>query len=390
MTGRHLRRSRGPDPRKVSGALGVLLLGIVLGAGSTAALARAGVDTSASAAELVPVATDRGPRGTATLQPERGPITLAFVGDVNAERSLAQRLSADPAGFVGPFARLLHDADLVVANLEAAIVTGQPGAGPLEGEAKEYVFGAPPAILDALVAGGIDVVSAANNHAIDFGPAGLVQTLDLLRARGDGMVIGIGRDEAAAYAPHVRDVGGHRVAVIAATQVVDADLIARWTAGPDQPGVASAKRVDRLVAEVARAARAADVVVVYLHWGVETEECPSAGQLELARALAEAGADVVVGTHAHRVQGGGSLPSDTARRRTVVHYGLGNFLFGAVSDASARTGVFLVRVDADGVLDHEWVPGRIVGSVPEPLAGPDAADELAVWERQRACTGLAP
>ncbi len=355
------------------------LLGAVAGVGGSAALD--GASEPAVPVVTEPVGAVHGPVGTAVARPEAAPITLAFVGDVNAAGVLGDRLATDPDGFVGPFAPLLRDADLVVANLETAVVDPVAPAGePLD---KEYTFRAPATILGALAAGGVDVASAANNHAIDYGPAGLAQTLAAKDASA-GMLIGIGADEDAAYQPFVRDVGGVRVAVIAATQVLDAELISSWTAGPDQAGVASAKRVDRLVESVTAAGADADVVVVFLHWGTEGEECPTQSQQELAQALVDAGADVVVGSHAHRVLGGGHLDG------AVVHYGLGNFLFGSGSPRSARTGVFLVRVDPDGPVSSEWVPGRIEGSVPQPLTGDEAAVDVAEWQAERACTNLAP
>lgn len=316
--------------------------------------------------------------GAAALVPARSSIRIAFVGDVNGERVLGERLRADPERFVGPFAPTLRAADLTVANLEAAIATGG------RAEDKEFTFRVPPTILDGLAAAGVDVVSVANNHGIDFGPEGLAETLE---AKADSIqvdVIGVGADEDEAYEPVIVERGGWRVAVLAATQVLDADRIARWTAREDRAGLASAKRVDRLVDEVEAVRRRADTVVVYLHWGVETEECPSAGQRELAAALVDAGADIVVGTHAHRVQGGGHLGE------AVVHYGLGNFLFGAVSDASSRTGVFVVEVSGREIVGYEWIPGRIRASVPEPLRGEAAAAEVDRWEDQRRCTDLSP
>ena len=306
-------------------------------------------------------------------------ITIAFVGDVNHEGSLRTRLSDRPEDFVGPFAELLRSADLAIANLEAALTTGG-SAVP-----KEFTFRAPPEILDALMAGGVDVVSAANNHGIDFGTSGLDDTLATKRAR-DGVggirVIGVGGDEDEAYAPFVADVRGQRVAVIAATQVLDSDLIRAWTATDEQAGLASAKRVDRLVEEIERTRADADTVIVFLHWGVETETCPSSSQQELARTLADAGADLIVGTHAHRVQSGGRLGN------AFVGYGLGNFLFGAVSDESAKSGVLLVTVDGRDVVDYEWKPGRISDRVPMPLDGGDAVAAVDEWNDLRSCTNL--
>lgn len=381
MAGAHLREV-GPGPgRRLAQFAGVLLAGMLVGGAGTVALdprADARVDAAvASPTSLGASEPDEG-SGTAAATPDPGPITLAFIGDINVERSLATRLDQEPDNFVGPFSDLLRSADLVVGNLEAALTTG---GAPLN---KEFTFRAPPRVLDALRAGGVDVVTIANNHGIDHGLAAFDETVAIKRAQPDGMVIGGGADEDEAYAPFVADVGGHTVAVIGATQVLDGGLIASWTAGPEAPGLASAKRVDRLVAEVAAARSTADTVVVFLHWGIEGEECPSASQRELARALVDAGADIVVGTHAHRVQGGGRLGE------AVVHYGLGNFLFGTVSEASAKTGVFLVEIDGRDVRGYEWRPGRIVDRVPWPVDPAADAAARADWDALRGCTDLTP
>lgn len=357
---------------------GALLAGLLLGAGVTLALDDGDDD---DAAFDTTDAADRGGEGIAVANPveasvERRPITIAFAGDIYVERSLATRLEEDPNGFVGPFAALLGDADLAIGNLEAALV--EDGT-PL---AKEFTFAAPPAVLDALRQGGFDVLSVANNHGMDYGADGLEQTLAIKRSQQDGIVIGVGGDEDEAFAPYVAEVEGQTVAVIAATQVIDADLISSWTATEDQGGIASAKRVDRLVEEVESVRATADTVIVYLHWGIETETCPSDSQQELAQTLADAGADLVVGGHAHRVQGGGRLGT------TFVGYGLGNFLFGAVSDESAKSGVLLVEVDGRDVLDYEWTPGRISDRVPIPLQGDEKDAAVDEWNELRDCTNL--
>ncbi|HJR23965.1 MAG TPA: CapA family protein, partial [Acidimicrobiales bacterium] len=112
--------------------------------------------------------------------------------------------------------------------------------------------------------------------------------------------------------------------------------------------------------------------------------CPSPSQRSLARALVAAGADIVVGGHAHRLQGAGRMEGG------LVAYGLGNFLFQATSPDAARTGVLEVTVTGRRVDGYRWVPGRISGGVPAPVTGADAAAELASWEALRGCTELVP
>ena len=305
------------------------------------------------------------------------PITIAFVGDMYFEGVLRARLDADPTSAVGPFAEILRRADLTIGNLETAVAVGGTRAD------KQFAFRTPPSAVDALRAGGFDAVSMANNHGLDYGPEGLAESLAVKRAQEDGFLIGIGGEEDEAFAPFTTTVKGQRVAVIAATQVLDSSLISAWTATPTQAGIASAKRVERLVEEVRSARAVSDTVVVFVHWGVEKQTCPSGDQRSLAASLVDAGADVVVGGHSHRLQGGGRM-GDAA-----VHYGLGNFLFKENSADGARTGVFEVTVTGRRIDSYRWVPGRISGGVPQPVSGADGAAELAYWEGLRECSGLA-
>jgi poly-gamma-glutamate capsule biosynthesis protein CapA/YwtB (metallophosphatase superfamily) len=306
------------------------------------------------------------------------PITIAFAGDMNFEGSNRARLDADPATAVGPYADVLRGADLAIGNLETSIAVGGTRAD------KQFAFRAPPSAVDALRAAGFDAVSMANNHGLDYGDDGLQESLAVARAQPDHFIIGIGGDDEEAFEPFTAVVKGQRVAVIGATQVLDSSLIGAWTATADQGGLASAKRVDRLVAEVEAARATSDTVVVFLHWGVEKMTCPTQDQQGLAQTLVAAGADLVIGSHAHRLQGGGRLGG------AVVHYGLGNFLFKENSAEGARTGVFEVTVTGRRVDSYRWVPGRISNSVPAPLAGEEAASELSYWDGLRGCAGLAP
>lgn len=299
------------------------------------------------------------------------PITLAFAGDTNFED-----VSGSPADRIRPFQDVLSSADLAVLNLETAITEGGSPVG------KQFTFRAPAAVLDGLAANGIDAVSMANNHGMDFGSEGLIDSL-VAKQTSPIPVLGIGADEDEAFAPFTTTVKGSTVSIIAATQVLDDSLVTAWTATDTQGGLASAKRVDRLVEEVTAARSTADVVVVFLHWGIERTTCPSGDQQDLARTLVDAGADIVVGGHAHRVLGGGRLDD------AVVHYGLGNFGFYSASGAAATTGVFTVTV-AGGTLDYQWHPGVIRGRVPYPLTGGEQEAAATAWDGLRACTGLAP
>src|SRR5919106_823956 len=225
--------------------------------------------------------------------------------------------------------------------------------------------------------------SMANNHGMDYGEAGLRDSLAAAK-RYRFPVIGIGLDGKRAYAPYRRTIRGQRISIIAATQVLDDHLISSWTAGPGKPGLASAKDVPRLVQEVRRARATSDTVVVYLHWGVELEGCPTSDQRTLARQLVAAGADIVVGGHAHRLLGAGRMG------KALVDYGLGNFVWYGTSELSTQTGVLFVTATGRRIDSYRWVPARIADGVPRPLSGADRNNELRSWRSLRGCAGLRP
>lgn len=313
------------------------------------------------------------PSQAPSLTPSPRPITLAFAGDVHAEAESGAALRAG----LPTLGDTLAAADLTVVNMEAAITERGERVG------KQYAFRAPAETLTVLKDAGVDVVNLANNHGLDFGQTGLRDTLDASATTGLA-TIGIGADEDQAYAPHVATVDGQRIAVLGATQVLDGSLIAPWTAGPGKPGLASAKREQRLVDEVARARADADVVVVYLHWGRERDACPLPRQQTLARALVDAGADVVVGSHAHVLLGGGYLGD------AYVDYGLGNFIFYARPGEGARTGVLTLTLQGRTVTESSWTPAVIRGGAPLLLEGSAAEAARQDKDSRRQCTDLTP
>jgi poly-gamma-glutamate capsule biosynthesis protein CapA/YwtB (metallophosphatase superfamily) len=354
----------------------------------------AAVLAAAASLALVPGTGPGGHRAAATARPARpgpatgapkttrqggepaGTLTVAFAGDVHFTGRTANRLTVDPA--LGPLSRQLAAADFSMVNLESAITTrGVP-------QPKIYHFRTTPAALTALRDSGVDAVTMANNHAVDYGPQGLADSLAAKHA-SPIPVIGIGADDTEAYRPYTATINGVRLAVLAASQVDDLTN-ADFRAGPDTPGIASALDRPRLVAAVREAKAHADVVLVYLHWGVEGESCPVADQESIAADLSAAGATAVVGTHAHVMLGSGMLG------RTYVGYGFGNFLWYGRSPYphSDETGVTTLTVTRAGrVSGAAFTPALVDGQgVPEPLLGAAARQVTGRQQRLRKCAGL--
>lgn len=317
---------------------------------------------------------------------ELGSLTLAFAGDVHFEGGVADVPGQD-GSTLGQLSRSLRSADLAMVNLESALTTrGVPARKELEVAANRFWFRAPPRALDVLDRSGVDVVSMANNHGADYGAAGLRDTARIAE-RAPVAVVGAGLDAEQAYAPYRERIGGTDVAVLAADASTRESVDPVWEAAPGRgPGLASGRPGEdaRLLAAVRAAAATDDLVVVYLHWGEELEACSTRSQETLAESLSQAGADVVVGTHAHVPLGAGTLGD------TYVSYGLGNFFW--YHGRQSETGVLRLSVTGAKVVGNEWLPARIPpqGGNPRALTGAARVDAVQDWRGLRGCTDLQP
>ena len=330
----------------------------------------------AGACTTAPHATGRAsPRpGQAGRHDPDASITLAFAGDVNFAGRTA-RLLGDPATAFGPIASVLRSADFTALNLETA-VTGRGVPQP-----KNYHFRTTPLAFTALRDAGVDMVTMANNHVLDYGPAGLADTLAAARAARFPYV-GIGTNAAAAWAPYVTTIRGMTIAIVGVSQV--AELASSWVATSTRPGEANTIDLSQTLAAVRAARRLASTVIVFMHWGTEGDACPDPAQLALAPQLAAAGASIIIGAHSHMLQGSGWLG------HTFVAYGMGNFLWWERS-YSTSTGVLELTLHPHGPLTARFIPA-LVSSTGQPVVdhGAAARQAAAYYASLRACAGLAP
>jgi poly-gamma-glutamate capsule biosynthesis protein CapA/YwtB (metallophosphatase superfamily) len=299
-------------------------------------------------------------------------VTLAFAGDVNfADRTA--RLLHDPATAFGPITSVLKAADFTALNLETSVTSrGTP-------QPKTYHFRTTPLAFTALRDAGVDLVTMANNHVLDYGQTGLANTLAAAQAARFPYV-GIGTDAAAAWAPYVTTINGTKIAIIGVSQV--AELAPSWVATRTRPGEANAINLTQTLAAVRAARRLAPIVIVFMHWGTEGQACPDPNQLALAPKLAAAGASIIIGAHAHVLQASGWLG------HTFVAYGMGNFLWWEHSYSTA-TGVLELTLHPRGPLTARFVPA-VVSSTgrPLPLHGTAARQAAARYASLRACSNL--
>lgn len=334
-------------------------------------------------------------------EPAEGEVSLVFVGDTMVGPAI--RPFIEEHGATWPFAAtapLLQQADLAVGNLEGVLVASTDKPHPWSQRAD-------PSFAQALVWAGLDVVSLGNNHFADHGDAGVLETKGHLDAAGIGH-FGVGGDPQAARAPWRGEVRGLRVALlggIADSILLDPD----WLEDPDKIARRHRDLVraytheggeveqgawlhspESLAEDVRKAREVADLVIVDLHWGVILWRPPWPDQVALAEAATAAGADLVIGHHAHIWQ-----PVALTNGRPVV-YGLGNYVMG-FADKQTAEGLVARAIVSERTrqitrvelfpLDTSNTPKRVAFRNPL-LAGPRARvvlEDLAAWSR--ACCG---
>jgi poly-gamma-glutamate capsule biosynthesis protein CapA/YwtB (metallophosphatase superfamily) len=301
-------------------------------------------------------------------------VRLALAGDTMLGRLVAERIGADgPASLFAPeVVAATREADVFVLNLECCISDrGTPWAAP----GKPFFFRAPPEATETLRLLGVDCVTLANNHALDYGGVALTDTLEHLDRAGIA-VVGAGVNEVSARRVAVLERDGFRVAVLGV-----ADHPADFAAGADRPGIAFADLAhgvpEWLSRAVADAAAGTEAVVVTPHWGPNMMPAPVRHVRHAARALRDAGATLVAGHSAHVFQGVDDQ----------VLYDLGDFVDDYAVDDVLRNDLgllWLIDLDRDGPSRLEAVPLHLDFCFTTIAAG-----DAARWIRERfhaACT----
>jgi poly-gamma-glutamate capsule biosynthesis protein CapA/YwtB (metallophosphatase superfamily) len=298
--------------------------------------------------------------------------TLLFVGDVMLSRGVGAKMKAE-GDWTYPFQKIaatLTAADLTFGNLECPVSDVGRDRYHL------YSFRADPGAIEGLKYAGFDVMSVANNHMYDWGPSALLDTLQRLREAGI-MPVGAGANDLEAHYPQLLNCAGLKLAFLAYVNVAPETAIA----APDRPGVAWLE-LDRVLADIRFARPLADVLVVALHWGGEYVTQPQRNQVELAHRMIDAGADLVVGSHAHVVQ-----PVEEYRGRWIA-YSLGNFVFDQRGPGTRRGAMLKVKLVEKQITEVTSVPITINGMFQAVLTPPEelAREALRASRKSKAHT----
>ena len=249
-------------------------------------------------------------------------LTITAVGDVMLGGSATPEL--EKYGYDYPFEKtksLLLESDIVFANLEGPLTTR--GKEIVE---KKYKFRSQPQkVAPALKKAGINVVSLANNHTLDYGEQGLLDTMAALDENGIAYA-GAGKNNLYARKPAILEVKNTRIALLAYSLTFPEEFWAKHNTAGTAFGHESHVKDD-----VIQAGEIADVVIVSFHWGREVTTELRPYQITLGRAAIDAGASVVLGHHPHILQ------AVEQYKQGVILYSLGNYIFGSYSQKATRS-----------------------------------------------------
>lgn len=293
-------------------------------------------------------------------------ITMDFIGDINFDENWDTMRVLDERGGMlencisGEILEELSSADIAMANNEFTLSLRGTA---LEG--KSYVFRADPLRVRYYKKMGIDIVSLANNHTWDYGEDALLDTLAVLKDENISYV-GAGKNLAEASKIPYFVANGRKIAIVSATQI---ERYHRYTkeATEDSAGVLKTLDPELFVSRIREAKANSDYVIAYVHWGTEGNLYPDADERALAELYTDAGADVVIGGHAHRLQGGTFIDGKP------VLYSLGNFWF---SDGALYTSIAHLTIQKNGALNVSLLPCEQKDFTVSLLAGQKQQEEF--------------
>jgi len=284
------------------------------------------------------------------FEQESPEYSLLFTGDIMLERGVDWRNQRYGTGApTYPFeliADSLKEADLTIGNLEGPISDKGVRVGSI------YSFRMDPKYIEGLTFAGFDVLSLANNHMFDYTAAALTDTVVRLNAAGIGTA-GAGKDYNEANKAHIETLeNGTKIAFLSYTNLYPQSL---W-ATEDSPGI-STPEIENVKRAISETRQNADIVILLWHWGEEYQTTSHPREQELARALIDAGADLIVGHHPHVAQ-----EIETYNGKTIA-YSLGNFVFDQDFSEETMKGLMLeVKVKDVQIISAQPIPISINSS----------------------------
>ncbi|MBM7553011.1 CapA family protein [Thalassobacillus pellis] len=276
-------------------------------------------------------------------------VELTFAGDVMFANSLIH--TTEQEGFDYPFQYVkehFQNDDFTFVNLETSVT--ERGIK----EEKIYNYRTKPEAMDALKSVGIDGLALGNNHTLDYGTQGLLDTISYVEKAGLA-TIGAGKNKKEAYSSFTKTFNGKKIAFLSFSKVLPK---VEWYALENRPGIASGYQLDRMTEIIRKAETMHDYVFVQIHWGEMGDTMFNETEQTYAHEMIDAGADAIIGSHPHVLQGFEYYEGK------LIAYSLGNLLFpDFVHGEEAQTGLLEVKILESGKLEYSFLPHLIQDDV---------------------------
>ncbi|MBQ7943086.1 MAG: CapA family protein [Lachnospiraceae bacterium] len=286
------------------------------------------------------------------ILPQPATLKLAFVGDMNLAEGWPTTKFLDSQNgniyeCISPeLIKIMQDADIFMPNNE---FTYSERGSALKGKA--WTFRANPLRVSVMQELGADITLLANNHTYDYGPDSLIDTLDTLN-NANIAYVGAGKNLQNAIQPYYYVYEDLIVAYVAASQAEKHKMTPQAT--DTTPGILRCYDMTLFLDVIKQASKNADIVIANIHWGTEGSNYLEQYQRDLAYQMIDAGADAIVGSHAHVLQG-----MEFYNGKPIM-YNLGNFWFNA---KTMYTGIYELEIDtaAKEISGVRFVPATQTG-----------------------------
>ena len=290
-------------------------------------------------------------------------FTATMVGDMMFGRNIQKVVDNKGYDYLFRFVKPYFLAsDYNTGNFENPIITRAESEYELPD--KNIYLHASPAVIPALEAMNFTNVNLANNHLMDYGVAGLNETIDAFAASSVA-AIGAGLNKFQSGQIQYSEFNGVKVATLGST-----DVGYQWGYSTDHQAGANKTRLIDMLPLVKEAKKNADLVIVHSHWGIEYDSSPTPRQEEIGHALVNAGADIIIGHHSHTLQ-----PVEIYKGK-VIFYSLGNFIFDQGWTKTKDSVLAQYKIKEDGSRVVELTPMKVEEASPTPLKGPLAGIEF--------------
>lgn len=286
---------------------------------------------------------------------EEKTVSISIVGDILMDSSVRAQINKNGIEYPWEMVKeYFQNDDITIGNLETSITTRGT-----KWEDKQFNFRSDPNNLKAMKEAGIDVLALANNHTLDYGYEGLLDTLSYLD-KNDIKRAGGGKNKQEAIEGVIIEKNGLKIGVLSFSRVVP-DV--KWYATDKRPGIVGAydPHINEVIVRIEEMKKETDIVILSIHWGVELSATPRKQEMDLGKKLIDAGADIIMGHHPHVLQG------VEIYKGKPIFYSLGNFVFGTKNELTSNTMIGQINFIDKDIDNIKIIPCSIIGGRPIPI-----------------------